>query len=307
MKKILFSKKKLIILAYYTGSVYIASRHCYIIHDNTYNQLIQVVKKNQVHKSFIIVKNLSPVTITSSSLKKNLAEDAIFLNQTNCVKVYGLDDPEYLQFKIGFITKGNISDFALVEEEQLVTLTYSGLLSVYQYDLRKEESNILAQYEISSENSISRSNPIEDQDFGVNFHMMTYSPSSQVLLVGARNEKKLLHHEFHIFKLDGSYTKPQLVLLHTTANFAQPRKGYFRVLGYFGLFEKNPVFFGIELCNDRTKLHSFCYNEEKGELEEFKESKYIDLGLCECVCFGEKFYWAIDEKGSTARIGLNYC
>lgn len=221
-----------------------------------------------------------------------------------------MDDPAYLQFQIGFNAKGNISDFELIEDNQLITLTYKGVISVYQYDLVKEESSILTHYQIESEKSIINSDTPLEEDGGmisVNYHMMTYSASTQIILVAARNERKLLHHEFHIFKLDGSYTNPQIVLLKSSSLFAEPKMGYFRVLGYFGLFEGNPVFFGIELDGERSRLYSFCYNIEQGDISEFKESKFIDLGLCECVCYGEKFYWAIDERGSTARISLNYC
>lgn len=268
--------------------------------------MVKISKKGSSHKSEVVVEDLVPVTITSSSLKKHKNENVIFLNQTNCILACAVEDPQYLQFKVGFTPDGEISDFQLIDENQLVTLTYFGVLSLYEYDLRNEESRILTQFQIEAENPISRDHSMDPQS-EVNYHMMSYSPSTRILMVAGRNESKLSHHEFQFFQIQGSRNNPRLVLKTVTTRFAQPRISYFRVLGYFGLYETNPVFFALELKGDRTKLHSIMYDIDEGTIDVFKQSKYIELGLCECVCFGEEFYWAIDENGNTARIGLNYC
>ena len=253
----------------------------------------------------MLIEHLKSVVMTSQSLKKNSQETAVFVNQTNYITMYGLGKDETSSFNLAWTDNVKISDFHLVSYNKIITLSYLGCLRIYRYNVVKEESELLSQFKILEGSQISTM-PGMDQES--NFHMMSFCSMTQVCLIASRMESNLNHQAFFLVKVSDLDNNPRFKFLSKTTEYAfNPKKQYFKVLGNFGMFEGNPIFFGIGFTNQKTRLYSFAFNLKTQDLGDFKDPKEIDLGLCECVCFGEEFYWAIDEHGSTARIGLNYC
>lgn len=142
-------------LAFYTGSVALEKANSFLVHDNAGRKL-QRIYKNKLGEYVCesVIANLKSVSILTSSLKKNDDETLLFLNQKEHIRVVNIESfPKVSSFNIGWNPHSEISDFEILSNNVVLTLSFDGFLNIYKISAYKHESRLVHTFKIQGESS----------------------------------------------------------------------------------------------------------------------------------------------------------